>query len=87
MDPQVVFPAMLAVMGDFLLLPVALYALLDARRPRVMRCPHGGEPVQLRLTPGHLAASALVGSRQRVRGCTRWPAQTGCDRACELTVV
>jgi hypothetical protein len=77
------------VMAYFLLalLIPAGWALIPvwrrARRARRVSCPANDAPALVGLDPWYaMKGRALGGYELRVRTCSRWPGQAGCERDC-----
>ena len=83
MDPEVVLPTVAAIGLGFVVLPAIAITAIDARAPRSVACPADGAEARVRIDGRQALAHLFRGGPQRVCACSRWPAQAGCDRACE----
>jgi hypothetical protein len=82
-SPGLVILAILAIGAIFILLPVALLALTEHKRPRTVVCPETGRPATIGLDPGRAARGAIFGKEWlSVEDCTLWPEKGGCAQAC-----
>ena len=82
-SPGLVILAILAIGAIFVLLPVALLALMEHRRPRNIVCPETGRLATIGLDPGRAARGAIFGKEWlSVEDCTLWPDKEGCAQAC-----
>ena len=83
MDTLVALGAIAAIGITYGLLPVALSAFADFRKPREVICPENAEPAMVTVDATYAAMTSVVGmNRLRLEGCSRWPERGACDRAC-----
>ena len=82
MEIRVVLPVLAGLALLFVLIPVALTALFQYRRPRLLRCPVTERDAAVRIQAGVAALSALIGVRALVlRDCSLW--QVDNPRCCQ----
>lgn len=58
-----------------------------AKRPYVVTCPDCKEPIKVYLEPEEARTAAMTNSQYRVRECSRWKGQPGCERQCENQII
>jgi uncharacterized protein YcfJ len=63
------------------------FAEETAKRPYTVTCPDCKEPVRVFLEPNEASKAALLGDRHRVRECSRWKGEPGCERQCENQIL
>jgi hypothetical protein len=86
MDPGIVIPEMIGIGLAYAVIPAAVIGASAALQPQRVTCPENGEAAAVRLDFKRAALSLFADGRHRVRGCSRWPARAGGDRACERTL-
>ena len=59
----------------------------QSKRPYTVTCPDCKEPIRVFLEPAEASKTALLGGRHRVRECTRWKGEPGCERQCENQII
>jgi hypothetical protein len=82
-DPGLVILAVLAFGFFFVVLPVALTAFGEYRRPRGVVCPEAACAATVGVDTRHATWTAVLGRlRLRVASCSLWPGRRGCAETC-----
>jgi hypothetical protein len=82
-SPGLVILAVLGVAVLFVVVPLVLTTLYEARGKKSVVCPEKGKPASLALDPGRAARGAILGKTWlRVAACSFWPEKEGCAQGC-----
>jgi nucleotide-binding universal stress UspA family protein len=82
MNPWLILSAVLALALVAVVVPVALEAFREWRRPWRLTCPRTGLLAQIRVATVHAALAEVVGRQPAIERCSLWPPLAGCRDEC-----
>jgi hypothetical protein len=81
-DSRWMLPAVAVIVLLAVVMPGAVRAFRQRRRPWRLTCPQAGAVAQIQVAPARAALAALLGRPPEVARCSLWPAHLACREDC-----
>ncbi|HEU4369384.1 MAG TPA: universal stress protein [Methylomirabilota bacterium] len=82
MNAWLVLSGIVVIVLVGIVVPIAVFALRDWRRPWRLTCPQAGAVAQITVAPGEAALAELLGRQPEIARCSLWPALLACRQDC-----